>query len=156
MKMMYIAAALAVAVPNPAVTVPSVPGSHNAPFAATAAADLAASQYSETEFFLSGSANAYEKDGAWGLDGVWKTRVGKPADFKVRMRVHRPIDARRFNGIVVVEWLNVTAMAEGAADFMQMKEEVEREGYAWVGVGAQASGVHPIRADSTASSWSSG
>src|SRR5438309_632392 len=84
MKMMYIAAALAAAVPNPAVTVPSVPGSHNAPFAATAAADLAASQYSETEFFLSGSANAYEKDGAWGLDGVWKTRVGKLADFTVR------------------------------------------------------------------------
>jgi hypothetical protein len=109
MKTMLIAAALAGAVANPTVTVPSVPGSHNAPFAATAAADLAASKYSETEFFLSGSANAYEKDGAWGLDGMWKTKVGKPADYRVRMLVHRPVDARRFTasgGVVVVEWLN--------------------------------------------------
>src|SRR5260370_7427218 len=95
--MTSIAGALAVAVHNRRVRVPGVPGSHNAPFAATAAADLAASQYSETEFFLSGSANVYEKDGAWGLDGLWKTKVGKPADFKVRMLVHRPLDAKRFN-----------------------------------------------------------
>jgi len=36
-------------------------------------------------------------------------------------------------------------MQEGGADFLQMKEEIEREGYAWVGVGAQASGVNTPR-----------
>src|SRR4029077_10870271 len=56
--------------------------------------------------------------------------------------IRRPTDARRFNGIVVVEWLNVTAQSEGAADFMQMQEELIRSGYAWVGVGAQAVGVN--------------
>src|SRR5260370_33370575 len=110
--MTSIAGALAVAVHNRRVRVPGVPGSHNAPFAATAAADLAASQYSETEFFLSGSANAYEKDGAWGLDGLWKTKVGKPADFNGRMLVHRPLDQKRFNASgrdVVVQWLHAAA-----------------------------------------------
>ena len=42
---------------------------------------------------------------------------------------------------MIVEWLNVTSMQEGAADFMQMKEEIERAGYAWAGIGAQAAGV---------------
>ncbi len=61
------------------------------------------------------------------------------------MVVRVPADARRFNGIVVVEWLNVTALAEGAADFMQMQELLLRDGYAWVGVGAQAAGVNSPR-----------
>jgi len=34
---------------------------------------------------------------------------------------------------------------EGAADFMQMQEELFRAGYAWVGVGAQAAGVNSPR-----------
>jgi len=58
------------------------------------------------------------------------------------MIVRRPADTRRFNGIVVVEWLNVTARLEGAADFAQMSEELIREGYAWVGLGVQAAGVN--------------
>jgi hypothetical protein len=58
------------------------------------------------------------------------------------MLIRRPKDAARFNGVVVVEWLNVTAQAEGAADYMQMQEEMVREGYAWVGVGAQAVGIN--------------
>src|SRR5437868_15515919 len=61
------------------------------------------------------------------------------------MLVRLPADPARFNGVVIVEWLNVTAMAEGAADYMQMKEEIERRGYAWVGIGAQASGVNAPR-----------
>src|SRR4029078_13197143 len=61
------------------------------------------------------------------------------------MLVRRPADAKRFNGIVVVEWLNVTANAEGAADFMQMQEELLRQGYVWVGIGAQAAGVNSPR-----------
>jgi len=38
--------------------------------------------------------------------------------------------------------LNVSGLQEGAGDYSQMKEEIEREGYAWVGIGAQASGVN--------------
>ncbi|HMD35489.1 MAG TPA: alpha/beta hydrolase domain-containing protein [Vicinamibacterales bacterium] len=143
-----VAAAAIAGVPNPTVTKPSAEGSHGGAFGAAGAADLAASKYMEAEFFFSGTANAYEKDGAWGVDGIWKTKRGKSADYTVRMLVRHPIDPRRFNasgGVVIVEWLNVTAMAEGAADYMQMKELIEREGYAWVGIGAQASGVNAPR-----------
>ena len=145
MILAIVAAAAIAGVPNPAVTKPAVEGSHGGAFGAAAAADLAASKYTEAEVFFSGTANAYEKDGSWGTDGVWKTKAGRTADYTVRMLVRRPADQRRFNGVLIVEWLNVTAMAEGAADYMQMKEEIEREGYAWAGIGAQASGVNAPR-----------
>ena len=76
---------------------------------------------------------------------MWTVAPDTTAAYKVRMLVRRPADASRFNGIVVVEWLNVTANLEGAADFMQMQEELLRKGYAWVGVGAQAAGVNSPR-----------
>jgi hypothetical protein len=79
------------------------------------------------------------------MDGMWKVAPNGTADYKVRMLVRRPADAKAFNGIVIVEWLNVTANLEGAADFMQMQEELLRRGYAWVGVGAQAAGVNSPR-----------
>ncbi len=132
-------------VPNPVVTGPISGGTRGQAFGALPAASLASSALTEAEYFLAGTANAYEKEGVWGADGLWAVKPGKPADFKVRMLVRRPSDASRFNGILIVEWLNVTAMAEGAADYSQMAEEIEREGYAWVGVGAQASGVNAPR-----------
>jgi hypothetical protein len=118
-----------------------VSGGKGQPFGALTAADLSASRYTEAEYFVSGTAQAYEKDGAWGADGVWAVKPGPRADFRVRALVRRPSDPRRFNGVLIVEWLNVTSMSEGAADYMQMKEEIERAGYAWAGIGAQASGV---------------
>jgi alpha/beta hydrolase family protein len=129
---------------NPMVTGPAS-GGRGQPFGALSAADLSQSHYTEAEFFFGGTAASYDKDGAWGLDGMWAVKPSRTATYKIRMLVRRPADAARFNGIVVVEWLNVTAMLEGAADFMQMKEEIEREGYAWVGIGAQASGVNAPR-----------
>src|SRR5207253_1377316 len=77
-----------------------------------------------------------------GLDGKWAMTAAATAPYKVRLLIRRPANAAKFNGIVVVEWLNVTAQVEGAADYMQMEEELVREGYAWVGVGAQAVGVN--------------
>jgi hypothetical protein len=133
-------------VPNPIVTGPITGGSHGQPFGAMPAADAAQSHYAEAEYFYAGKATAFDKDGAWGMDGVWNTKPATTADYKVRFVVRRPVDAARFNGVVIVEWLNVSGLQEGAADYMQMKEEIEREGYAWVGVGAQASGVNTPRA----------
>jgi hypothetical protein len=96
----------------------------------------------EEEWFLSGTATSYRRAGAWGADGHWDVVLDESAPYAVRMLVRRPADASRFNGVVVVEWLNVTARLEGAADYSQMEEELLREGYAWVGVGAQAVGIH--------------
>ncbi len=109
------------------------------------AADVAQSHFAEAEYFYAGRATAFDKDGAWGMDGVWNMKPASTAEYKVRFVVRRPADAARFNGVVIVEWLNVSGLQEGAADYMQMKEEIEREGYAWVGIGAQAAGVNTPR-----------
>jgi len=129
----------------PTVTGPIQGGAHGRPFGALDAADLAASRFTEAEYFFSGTATSYDKEGAWGADGVWNVKPARTAPYKVRMLVRRPADPSRFNGVLIVEWLNVTALAEGAADYMQMKEEIERGGYAWAGIGAQASGIEAPR-----------
>lgn len=132
---------VAAAVPNPFVTPPITGGSRGQAFGAWPAADRPAG-YTEDERFFSGTARAYTQSGTWTVDGRWELAPGPTASYKVRMLVRRPTDARRFNGILVVEWLNVTAQSEGAADYMQMQELLLREGYAWVGVGVQAVGVN--------------
>jgi hypothetical protein len=106
------------------------------------AQDAVPGGYMEQEWFLSGTATSYSKSGAWTTDGRWAVTPDASGSYAVRMLVRRPVDEGRFNGMVVVEWLNVTANAEGAADYSQMAEELLREGYAWIGVGAQAVGVH--------------
>ena len=131
-------------VPNPIVSAPVTGGDHGQPYGAFTPATTPAG-YIEEERFFSGTATAYAKVGTWGADGMWTAKPSSASNYKVRMLVRRPADARTFNGILVVEWLNVTALAEGAADYSQMAEELTREGYAWVGIGAQASGVNAPR-----------
>jgi hypothetical protein len=133
------------AAPNPTITGPISGGDHGVAFGAVPTGDLERAGYLENEYFYGGTARAFGNDGPWGVDGVWATKIAGTADYKVRMLVRRPADARRFNGILVVEWLNVTALMEGAADFIQMQEELLRDGYAWVGLGVQAAGVNSPR-----------
>ena len=46
--------------------------------------------------------------------------------------------AHKFNGTVVVEWLNVSAStADASADWNAAHREIMRSGYAYVGVGAE-------------------
>ena len=138
------AAAPATAQPvlNPTVNGPISGGSRGQPFGALGAAVLAEAGYVENEYFFEGGARSFAKAGAWTTDGVWNVETADVANYKVRMLVRRPANPQRFNGIVLVEWLNVTALAEGAADFLHMQDEILRDGYAWVGVGAQAAGVN--------------
>ena len=44
---------------------------------------------------------------------------------------------KKFNGTVVVEWLNVSGGVDAAPDWTFAHTELIREGYAWVGVSAQ-------------------
>ncbi len=131
-------------IPNASVTPPVTGGDRGQAFGAFTPANAPAG-YVEEERFFSGTATAYAKAGSWGLDGKWTATPGTRAPYNVRMLVRKPSDPRRFNGILVVEWLNVTALSEGAADYSQMAELLTREGYAWAGIGAQASGVNAPR-----------
>ena len=128
-------------VANPTLSGPVTVGARGA-FAAMTAAALTEADYLEHEYFFTGTARSYDKTGTWATNGVWNVLAADAAEYRVRMLVRRPARPERFNGIVVVEWLNVTALSEGPADFLHMQEEILREGYAWVGVGAQAGGVN--------------
>ena len=55
--------------------------------------------------------------------------------------MRRPTDPRRFNGVVIVEWFNVTNGYDVDVLWLYQKEFFLREGYAWVGVSAQNVGV---------------
>jgi hypothetical protein len=57
------------------------------------------------------------------------------------MIVRRPSRSSRFNGVVLVEWFNVTNQYDTDVLWLYQKEFLMREGYAWVGVSAQFVGV---------------
>jgi hypothetical protein len=87
------------------------------------------------EYFLEGTAVSYAPTGGseLGLNGLWDVEPAEEASYKTRAYVVRPADPSKFNGIVLVNWQNVTI----GADFgMPDVEQLER-GYAWVGITTQ-------------------
>jgi hypothetical protein len=108
---------------------------------ATGPVDVAKVGYTSSEYFASGTARSYRAVGAQGKDGRWTVAPKGSATYRTRIVVHRPRDPRKFNGTLLVEWLNVTAGADVAADFSTAGVEITRAGFAWVGVSAQQIGV---------------
>ena len=51
--------------------------------------------------------------------------------------MYRPVDAKDFNGTVMVEWHNVSSGLDARARLDVAHDELIREGDAWVGVTAQ-------------------
>jgi hypothetical protein len=126
-------------VPTPTVSLPPAAGRGVA--FDTTAVDLASAGYTEQEFFISGNARAYVNSGALGDDGIWNVSLGATAPYVTRMLVRTPTDPEKFNGTVVVEWLNVSGGVDAAPEWDYSHVELLREGYAWVGVTAQFAGA---------------
>ena len=101
--------------------------------------ELSTYGYEEQEYFASGTASAFTATSE-PSDGKWSAVPTTKASYRTRIIVRRPKDAAHFNGTVVVEWMNVSA-GESAPDWDYLNPELMREGYAWVGVSAQALGV---------------
>lgn len=128
-------------VPNPTVTGPipenAPPGdpSHDYIFFTSDLVDQYG--YVEEEYFIEGTANAYDTP-ALATGSI----VSSDHPYKTRIVVRRPKHKFRFNGTVILEWQNVSAgydidaswVGGNAAHFM-------RSGYVWVGVSAQRVGV---------------
>ena len=127
------------------VAIPEIEGPIDAgtgrPFIAATTFDLAQVGYSETEYFISGSADAYTNVGPLSEDGKWSVAPGPTAYYKTRILAYRPIDGQEFNGTVIVEWLNVSGGLDAGPDWIMGHTELIREGFAWVGVSAQYVGV---------------
>jgi hypothetical protein len=124
-------------IPLPSVTGPvaaqGLPGNpaHNYPFFATNK-HLAEQGYTEQEFFFSGTANRYNTTQA----GETATVISGGNPYMTRMIVRAPADKRRFNGTVLVEWLNVTNGYDADNLWFFDWEHALANGYAWVGVSA--------------------
>jgi hypothetical protein len=101
--------------------------------------ELAANGYEEQEYFASGKAMAFKAD-AMPSDGKWSVTPTTTAGYKTRILVRRPTNPAHFNGTVIVEWMNVSA-GESAPDWDFLNPMLMRDGYAYVGVSAQALGV---------------
>jgi hypothetical protein len=129
----------AASVTTPAVSIPPS-GGNGFPFL-TSSIDLVNFGYTEHEFFISGDARAFVNSGTLGNNGVWNVSPGASAPYLTRMLVRTPTDPRRFNGTVVVEWLNVTGGLDAEPEWDYTHVELLREGYAWVGVTAQYVGA---------------
>lgn len=103
--------------------------------------DLASVGYVQEEFFVSGTASAYESATALSADGRWSASPIYPQSYTTRIVVRRPIHPSAFTGNVAVEWLNVTAGFDAAPDWTNTHVELIRSGWVWVGVSAQAVGI---------------
>jgi len=127
-------------VANPTVSVPDVAGKGIFDLQADLS-EFPQFGYQQQEFFLTGTAQAYDPVGALASDGRWSVTPSTTAPYKTRIVVRRPTDPAQFNGTVVVEWLNVTAGFDTSPDWSFEHTELVRKGFAWVGVSAQYVGV---------------
>lgn len=125
---------------SPTVTGP-VTGGTGKPNLISTSFDLASVGYSAQEYFLSGTAAAYSSPKPLTADGKWSVQPTSTALYKTRLVVYRPSDPKRFNGTVVVEWLNNSAGFDSPPDWLGAHVSMLRDGTAWVGVDAQAVGV---------------
>jgi hypothetical protein len=134
--------------PLPAVTpIPAHTGSHGYPYDAVPTKpsfpgaptiNLAHFGYTEREFKMTGTANIYQQSGFWGSNGRWNVSVAQPnVPYTTRLLVRYPTNPAKFNGTVVVEWLNDTTGGDQDPVWSEIYHEVLSQGYAYVGVSAQ-------------------
>ncbi len=126
--------------PAPTVTGPVTGGKGTPSLSATSFA-LSDVGYVESEYFVAGNATSYTASTPLPSDGKWHVTPAATAPYTTRIVVFRPQDPAKFNGTVIVEWLNVTAGFDSAPDWINAHNALIRGGFAWVGVSAQAVGV---------------
>jgi hypothetical protein len=104
-------------------------------------AATAAPGYVISEYVAAGTATSYRVDGALTSDGRWTLVPDGSAPYRTRVVVRRPSDPNKFDGTVIVEWLNVSGGVDSGPEYDTMHEEITRSGAVWVGVSAQLIGV---------------
>ncbi len=120
------------------ITVTPVPGK---PALLLGAFDIAELGYVAEEFFVSGTASSYSSATELGPDGQWSVTPSGVSEFTTRMVVLTPADRAKFNGTVLVEWLNVSGGIDALAVWMMAHREIVRAGYGYVAVSAQRVGI---------------
>jgi hypothetical protein len=128
-------------VPQAAVT-PTAAGAHFL----SRSAQLTSAGYIDNEFWLSGLARTYRASSTLGSDGKWNARVYSSNNaYQTVALVRRPTDPAKFNGVVIVEWLNVSSGYILDIDWVVSREEFVRKGYAYVGLTNQRVGMNGLK-----------
>jgi hypothetical protein len=132
------------AIPEFEITGPiaaEAPGHSSKNFIYSASAiELTARGYIEEEFFIEGVANRYsapDMENAQVLDSNHR--------YRTRLVVRRPSNPALFNGVAVVEWINVTGGPDKDIDWWQSGEHFIANGYAYVFVSAQQMGIDTMK-----------
>lgn len=104
--------------------------------------DLEQYGYVEEEFFVSGTAQMFCAAVGAALDvhGRWRVVGGQESSYVTRILVRRPV-ASRFNGTVVVEFMQEYFGTERDTNFRWNAETLLREGFAWVGASLHHEGI---------------
>jgi hypothetical protein len=106
---------------------------------------MAEAGYVEHEFKMSGVANEYKENGLWSSNGDWNVSVSESdVPYTTRLLVRYPTNPAKFNGSVVVEWLNDTTGGDQDPVWSEIGEEAIRQGFAYVGVTAQRYGMKDL------------
>ena len=120
-------------VSTPTVEIPPAEGQ---PTLISTTFDLAEAGFLQEEFFISGTASAFTNLNELGSDGIWEAEPSITADYKTRVVVYRPREAKDFSGTVVVEWMNVTEGFDIPYGWSLAHVKALRSGDAWVEVTA--------------------
>ncbi len=116
-------------------------GGHGVYMGEAAPPDLQSTGYTQREYAAAGTATSYRAVGALSHDGRWRFAADTTAAYRTRVLVRMPAKRSAFSGTVIVEWLNVSAGIDADPDWVNIQEETQRAGDAWVGVSAQRIGV---------------
>lgn len=106
--------------------------------------------YEEWEYFVSGDAYRYDTSG--GPDQTAeRIETGGPNDdgkypFETRIMVRSPKNPADANGVVIVEWNNVTSFQDVEFNWFGDPYYLLKNGYTFVGVTAQTIGVNSLKA----------
>lgn len=104
------------------------------------AIELTANGYVEEEYFIEGTANRYTSPAMANAEVI-----DSGHRYRTRLIVRRPQSAADFNGIVVVEWINVTGGPDKDIDWWQSGAHFVKNGYAFVVVSAQQMGIDTMK-----------
>ena len=99
--------------------------------------------YSVEEFIAKGIATSYKEVSKQEPDGKWlvEANTSDTASYTTRILVMKPKETDKFNGKVLVEWINVSGGFDYTPARLMMWRELIRSGWAWVGVSAQKVGI---------------
>jgi hypothetical protein len=135
----------ATAEPTSAVPLPTVTPLPEGPIFTGALQDLDARGYDEREFVVGvSSPQVYSYIGKTTRTTARKAPRSPQGSYRSRIIVRAPADPADFNGRVLVEMMNTTALVDLDIAWQQAHDYLMRDGWAYVGITVQQTGIQAL------------